>query len=551
MHLPPDASARGIAVLCPPLGREGANALWAIQTVCDQLAGSGIAAFRFSYAGTGDSAGSFDQPDRLVAWLASIDEAVAFARRCTTGPVVLVGLRMGALLAGRAIDQGVEVDALVQWDPYASGRDFLRQEQTLLAAGYGAQQIGDGSVTGPAFTFAPTTATQLSELVLEPCRSTVALPTLVLARRGARKVAQAQGTFGGRPADWVEIDGQPELLDVPPDMTTLPMTAIEALTKWTAHVVDGPEVPVSFRPVGSVTVERLADGRSITEEAVWLGPHRLFGVATEPARDGSPASSPDPDDQDATTRPTLVLLTAGALDHTGPGRMWVEPARHFARDGFRTVRVDFDGIGETFGRPGLVRNSPGAPEILDDVVDLAGALGDPDGTDLVYIGLSSGGYHAIEAGLRLHLRGVCAINPGLTGWMPERNHGPIDPRRRAYKPMASPFTRLAVQHRRLARTLWRGVLTVAVGASPRASLAGLDRQGTPLLLIASESDAEQFERSVFWSIRDRRRRRRDMFDFVVVPGDDHSLYTVDAQNDAYPVLKRWIRTHFGAGPPTA
>jgi hypothetical protein len=142
---------------------------------------------------------------------------------------------------------------------------------------------------------------------------------------------------------------------------------------------------------------------------------------------------------------------------------------------------------------------------------------------------------------------VCAINPGLTGWMPERNCGDIDPRRLAYKPMPRPLARLAVRHRRVARAIWRSVLTVAVGASPRASLDGLDRRGTPLLLIASESDAEQFERSAFWSIRERGRHRRDMFDFVVVPGADHSLYTVDGQSEAYPVLRSWIEARYEPG----
>jgi len=545
MHVPRASRARGIAVFCPPLGRESANALWALQMACDQLAEGGIAAFRFSYEGTGDSAGPLDQPNQMAAWLSSVGEAMAFARQCTGGPAVLIGMRIGALLAARAIACGVDVDALVQWDPYASGKEFLRQEQTLLATGYGAPQIGDGSVTGPAFTFASATAVELAELMLEPCESMGTRPTLVLARRGASKVARARATFDGRPVDWFEAEGQEDLLDVPPDMTVLPMTAIKVLTDWTARVIDGPEVPVSYQPVEVATVERLTDGRSVEEQALWLGPNRLFGVMTEPA-EGVPRTGPaDADGYAATGRPTLVLLSAGALDHTGPGRRWVDLARHFARHGLRTVRVDFDGIGETFGRPGQARNIPVAPEILDDVVDLASALGAPDGRDLVYIGLSSGGYHAIEAGLRLHLQGVCAINPGLTGRVPEVGDGPVDPRRLAHKPMPGLFATIAVRHHRVAKAAWRSLLSVAVGASPHAPLAGLARRGTPLLLVASEKDAERFERSVFWSIREWRRHRRDMFDFVVVPGADHSLYTVEGQSIAYPVLSNWIEARYG------
>ena len=79
--------------MCSPLGREAANAQPAMQALADQLAGAGVAALRFAYAGTGDSAGGLDDPERMSDWLASIDEAGRFARLATDGPVVLLGMR--------------------------------------------------------------------------------------------------------------------------------------------------------------------------------------------------------------------------------------------------------------------------------------------------------------------------------------------------------------------------------------------------------------------------------------------------------------------------
>src|SRR5271155_4104812 len=94
-HIPEGGRARGAVVMCGPLGREVANTQPAIQSLSDQLAGSGVAALRFAYAGTGDSAGHFDDPGRLDDWVASIDEAVSFARRSCSGQVVLLGMRSG------------------------------------------------------------------------------------------------------------------------------------------------------------------------------------------------------------------------------------------------------------------------------------------------------------------------------------------------------------------------------------------------------------------------------------------------------------------------
>jgi hypothetical protein len=71
-------------------------------------------------------------------------------------------------------------------------------------------------------------------------------------------------------------------------------------------------------------------------------------------------------------------------------------------------------------------------------------------------------------------------------------------------------------------------------------VAGVSRRGTPVLLINCEADAREFEPSLYWSVVDRSLQRRGLLDVKVVPGSDHSLYTVDGQRDAYPLLTEWI-----------
>ncbi len=265
----------------------------------------------------------------------------------------------------------------------------------------------------------------------------------------------------------------------------------------------------------------------MTERPVRLGPHGLFAMETSPGRDETP------------DRPMLVFLSAGALDHTGPGRLWVDLARSFALAGLRSLRVDLDGIGETFGRPAQGRNVPKPPEAIDDLCDLAHALDDPDAEHLALIGLSSGGYHAIEAGLRLHPTAVCAINPGLASWVPEVDEGQVDPRRRAYRPMPEPLRRLAIRHARVARWIWRGALQVRPSASPTAPLAEVAERGARLFVIVNEVDADQFVPTVQWAVRRRRLERRGLLEIEIVPGGDHSLYTADGRRRATELLERW------------
>ena len=179
------------------------------------------------------------------------------------------------------------------------------------------------------------------------------------------------------------------------------------------------------------------------------------------------------------------------------------------------------------------------------MVDLATALGDPDARRLVFVGLSSGAYHAIEAGLRLHPLAVCAVNPGLTGWVPEIDHGPLDPRRRAFRPMAPAFRSIAVKHHRMTHAAWRTLLMVLVRRSPADSLCGVSRRGTPVLLIVTESDAHQFEPSPYWSMVRRRLTGRGLLEVRIVPGSDHSTYTVDGQKSTFPILVDWVVNRFG------
>jgi len=526
-----------MVVMAPPLGKEGGNALLALQTLAEELADAGVATLRFDYAGTGDSAGHLDDPDRLTAWRDSIGQAVAQARRMTSSPVVLLGMRMGALLALDAVRHGVAVDRMVLWDPYASGREFLRIERTLLTTWYGVSQAGDGSVTGPAFRYSPVTTVELSGLSLDPDHLPCVEDTLVLVRRGGRRIAPP--TDGPDALDWIEIDGQEELLDVPPQMLTVPATTLKTLVEWTAAHVGGAAGTVSFAPEESARVGSTTDGRPVCEHAVRLGPHALFGVVTEPA--------PAADGRDTTgpPTPTVVFLSAGALDHTGAGRMWVEMARRLGRSGVRCLRIDFDGIGETFGRPGQPRQVPKPPEAIDDLVDMSVALGDPDARTLVFVGLSSGGYHGLEAGLLLHPRAVVAVNPGITVGVPDGDTGVVDRRRRAYRSMPAVLHTLSIRHGRVATWLWQAVLQVWVSRSAFAPVAGVARRGVPLLVIVSEDDAHEFEPSVYWSAVRRRLHRRGLLEVEVVPGDDHSLYTMPGQNDAYPLVERWVRARCG------
>ncbi len=70
------------------------------------------------------------------------------------------------------------------------------------------------------------------------------------------------------------------------------------------------------------------------QQAVRIGPRGLIGVVTHPTGDGPP-------------RPLVLLLNAGMIHRVGPNRLYVDLSRQLAARGFRVLRFDFSGIGDS------------------------------------------------------------------------------------------------------------------------------------------------------------------------------------------------------------
>jgi pimeloyl-ACP methyl ester carboxylesterase len=72
----------------------------------------------------------------------------------------------------------------------------------------------------------------------------------------------------------------------------------------------------------------------VKESACQFGPHRqLAGILTEP--------------EVSTQRRAVVLVSAGVTPKFGPFRLYVELARRLGRAGYRTLRFDLGGIGDS------------------------------------------------------------------------------------------------------------------------------------------------------------------------------------------------------------
>ena len=118
------------------------------------------------------------------------------------------------------------------------------------------------------------------------------------------------------------------------------------------------------------------------ETVVRFGPNNsLIGILTEPDKDKLIQGSP-----------TAVILNAGITHRVGPFRLHVKLGRKLAELGFRSMRLDLSGLGDSQIRDGKKSLAERA-EL--DVVDAFDALQQKLGVDqFVLIGLCSGAFNS-------------------------------------------------------------------------------------------------------------------------------------------------------------
>lgn len=532
VHVPDGGRVRGAVVLCPALGLEEVCAHRSYRHLAERLEAQGCAVVRFDYHGTGNSAGGPADPGRVDAWLGSVRAAVDLVRGAGARRVVVVGLRVGATLAACEAARGGDIDALVLWDPCASGRSYLREQRALGLFSVGAQTSDDGSVEVPGIVYGADTVTELASLDIAATDGPLAARVLVLLRperAAARPMAERLQMAHVERGD---AAGQTELVDVEPFAVVEPHDTIDAIVTWVSAAVGSDTAPFVVTGRRRAVMGSGAAGVSVAERIVTLGPLGLFGVVSET---GAPAG------------PTVMLLNAGIIDHVGPSRLWVDFARQWAARGVRVLRFDLSGLGDSPTRPGQAEDVMYPPEAFDDLAEVARAVAPGDPSDVVLTGLCSGGYHSVEGGIALGVRRVCLINPILTA-NPSEIHADdavqrtpeIDPRRQATTARRR-WVRALPAHDllgglvdRLPDPAWWVINRVAVASPPARILERLVGRGVDTFIVCGEKEARVLRRGQRAPLR--RLDRSGLFHLDVVPGIDHELFARRSRDLVGPMV---------------
>lgn len=389
-------------VIAAPLGYEQIHAHRSLRHLADALAHSGIPALRFDWHGTGDSAGLDEDPDRWTVWSANLRDAVELVKRqFGVRHVSVVGLRLGATVAATSL-ASPDIENLVLWAPVVSGKTYVR-EMTAIDRTSEIASSESGDLEPSGFVLSDETAKAVAQVHLLHSPP-LHCPTLIVSRED---LAAADGKLyeaylaAGNVTDHVTFAGYSEMM-TSPHKGEVPHRAIESIVCWLSErlipssqpVVEPPcisaarEMTISYQAEGRISSEA---GPPIRERALRISTAPdLFGILCEPAESIS------------AERPTVVLLNAGSAYRVGPGRLNVHLARRLAREGFRCVRIDANGLGDSVAAEGVPENNSYAATILRDVdLTLQSLRAQQLGRRFVLMGLCSGAYHAFQSAVAL------------------------------------------------------------------------------------------------------------------------------------------------------
>lgn len=247
VHHPPRGDVPGTRdsgiVLCNPFGQEYMRAHRAYRQLALLLTRKGFHVLRFDYRGTGDSAGDMTNMT-ATDWQQDTLAAVEELREASgVRSIGVLGLRLGALIAGYVCNGRDDIDRLILWDPIVSGAAYdteLRAEITAekpnpYSAHSGNAEMPDGTLYYNGFPMhrafrdslraldlGATSTHGIDKVLLAVSHET---PEFVGLRDGLRAHVGFHYRYTPAPHDWNYVDNFGGIL--------LPQPVIQAIVNWT------------------------------------------------------------------------------------------------------------------------------------------------------------------------------------------------------------------------------------------------------------------------------------------------------------------------------
>jgi pimeloyl-ACP methyl ester carboxylesterase len=424
--LHPASGGRGV-VIAGAHGFEDLCSRRFLTMMARRIAAAGMPVLQFDYPGCGDAANDHTLPDSVAAWIASIASAIDRLKAETgVADVLVIGFRLGALLAPAATAGRDDVAGLALLAPPISGKAYVREmvglsrmvDAMLPPAPDGCKSF-DG-IEAAGFRISAETVADLRALewrdrpAISPDLDLLLMPAGAAHSDLADRIATAGGNVQ------VETFGGFSRLMSNPTSNDIPQSTLQTVVDWTTKnsrpgaAQREPVIATSTTPRGmkleSTTLDGKIQGRAILEGDGF----RELPLVLDPAPEICgvlclPASAP-------VTTEAVLILNAGAIPHVGWARGAVDMARTLARQGIASMRVDLPGLGQSEAAPEkrlFLYDEKGR----DDVIRIVDWLERYGFGQVCAAGICAGAYQAFHAARRdVRIAHLAMVNPLCFSW---------------------------------------------------------------------------------------------------------------------------------------
>lgn len=407
--LHPGSGERGL-VIAGAHGFEDLCSRRFLTLLARNIATAGMPVLQFDYPGCGDAVGDHNDPGRVAAWIASIGQAIDCLKSKTgVADVLVVGFRLGALLAPSGIAGRNDVAGVALLAPPSSGAAYVREmiglsrmiDATIPCAPDAAGEAFEG-IEAAGFRMTSETISDIrglewqDQLIALNNVETLLVPPQPTALH--QELAQRIGAHGGT----VRIEpfnGFSRLMSNP-TANDIPLDMLRMIAQWSAGLArpgrtfDAPADPI---PAGLG-----GDGYCESPVVLELAP-QICGVLCLPI--AKPAASM-----------AVLILNAGAIPHVGWARGAVDMARALARQGIASFRADLPGLGQS-DAPTEKRLFLYDERGRDDVNRMLDVLTAQGFAQICVVGICAGAYQAFHAARHEpRITSLAMVNPLCFAW---------------------------------------------------------------------------------------------------------------------------------------
>lgn len=416
LHAPATTARQGLGLLIVnPFGFEEVCAHRSLRHFAEAASAAGFPSMRFDLAGCGNSQGDEFDANTPTKWLGSVHDAIDTLKTAGgVSQVLVLGLRLGAMLATLAVSERDDVAGLIAIAPVVRGKTYVRELTMLGQTGSPPGEGINGALESAGFLMTRETAASVSQVDLRALTQRPAPRVLIVERddvTGTSEWAPLLQKLGadvrvGRWAGYARMMEDAQRAVVPEEMVAGVLACMRVWASQMALVPVAAEAPRRL----SVRCRATTPGgkpAQVLETPIHIDTGtaaHLFGVLVTPEAAGP--------------RPAVLMLNSGSIHHIGPNRLWVRLARQWAARGMTVLRLDIAGIGDSPARPGAQENVVYSPSATQDVAAALTYLRTHAGASECHlVGLCSGAYHSLKAAVAGQpVTSALMINPLTYFW---------------------------------------------------------------------------------------------------------------------------------------